>query len=335
MHEKHIPPAIEALAALAVFALLALCGRYLPLLLLLLPLPAMVGVARLGAPWGLALAAACVIVCWALLGSVWIPVAMCCVVIALVGGWTVRCKWGAYDSVALCCGGWTLALGLLVGYIYLTTGADPLTWIMQLVEQAIGQDTSATLMLYGIEAGQEMALGSLDMNAFFLRMMDYDQIVAYLRQDAQMQMLRAYIGQIVPVVAVNAAALGGLLSFLLARVLCKARGQRVGYVPGFDQFILPKNASVYFVITYVLVLVVVMLEVESLLLAATILYNLLALVFRIQGLSLVDYLMRKRIRQRPLRVFVLVLCALILPTILTWVGLFEQVFRVREKKILG
>ena len=57
------------------------------------------------------------------------------------------------------------------------------------------------------------------------------------------------------------------------------------------------------------------------------------LVLAIQGLSLIYWFLQPKIPSKGVCVLIIVLIAVFLGSILKWVGLFEQLVRIRDRKI--
>ena len=80
-----------------------------------------------------------------------------------------------------------------------------------------------------------------------------------------------------------------------------------------------------------------LLSLSQLEVAGNVLLQFVYIIFSIQGLALIDYLLRPRIHSTPGRVTLLVVIWIVVPVLtpglmlLMWVGLMEQLVRLREK----
>ena len=159
----------------------------------------------------------------------------------------------------------------------------------------------------------------------------------YVTAQPQQEMLRQIIAQTIPTSAVSYILYSGVGGFLIPRYLVKRTGGEVGKIPPFSHFLLPKTSGIYLIITFVLAMLPKLLSLSQLEVAGNVLLQFVYIIFSIQGLALIDYLLRPRIRSTPGRVTLLVVIWIVVPVLtpglmlLMWVGLMEQLVRLREK----
>jgi hypothetical protein len=83
-------------------------------------------------------------------------------------------------------------------------------------------------------------------------------------------------------------------------------------MPSFDRFIVPKKISPYLVITFIIIYIPILFEIEKLMFVATILNAMLSPILIVQGISLVYYLHRKLMKKRGLAIVLTIVVALVL-----------------------
>lgn len=73
---------------------------------------------------------------------------------------------------------------------------------------------------------------------------------------------------------------------------------------------------------------------ESLYLAGYALSTLIETVFLIQGISFIEFLLKIKIKSKGLRIFLVTIISMFLSGILIYVGLIEQMIRLREANFI-
>lgn len=328
--KKNASPLLETLIAAAITLVIAYASQYMWYLALLLPFPGAYVFARQGAGWGLAIMATAVVIFYFIFVKFFVGVSIVVLIIILCSGLAVRKKLRAYDALLLSAAGWAVAMGALIGYVVLTTGQEPLALIMDFIKGEIVKSDQAALTVYYYMAFQNIAAGTAGIESLLVT--DMAAVMESVTSEETISALRYLIGTYVPMLASGIAVLGGIFSYLLPRAIAKKRGFKPAAVPSFDKWKLSKKVSRYFIVMYLLTLIPELFGLTQFELAAVILSSIISMVFTVQGLSLVDYLIRNRIPSRGLRVLILVLVCLFLNSVLPWVGFIEQIFRVREMK---
>lgn len=276
-------------------------------------------------------------------GSSWGKRGFCCLgallPIILIGSIVIHKKMGAYDSLVLSCGGALLTVALAAGYIYLKTGLDPLTYLFKTMKTAMETDANVAAAFYWTFRFVDVQSGvaSIDQVLAEMGQVTVQQMREYVTAQPQQEMLRQIIAQTIPTSAVSYILYSGVGGFLIPRYLVKRTGGEVGKIPPFSHFLLPKTSGIYLIITFVLAMLPKLLSLSQLEVAGNVLLQFVYIIFSIQGLALIDYLLRPRIRSTPGRVTLLVVIWIVVPVLtpglmlLMWVGLMEQLVRLREK----
>ena len=92
-----------------------------------------------------------------------------------------------------------------------------------------------------------------------------------------------------------------------------------------------RPASIYFTVTFLLSYVPSVFGIESLEPAGNALMAVCYLVLAFQGLSLIEYLLRPRIRARAGRIAILAGVWILVGALLTWVGFVDNLIQIRKK----
>lgn len=344
----------ELLIAAAVFvALLFLLGNMVALMglaggstisvalcaLVCLPMPAIYVGAKRGWAWGLGFCLFGAGAGWLILGQAGLLLFGALLPIILIGSIVIHKKMGAYDSLVLSCGGALLTVALAAGYIYLKTGLDPLTYLFETMKTAMETDANVAAAFYWTFRFVDVQSGvaSIDQVLEEMGQVTVQQMREYVTAQPQQEMLRQIIAQTIPTSAVSYILYSGVGGFLIPRYLVKRTGGEVGKIPPFSHFLLPKTSGIYLIITFVLAMLPKLLSLSQLEVAGNVLLQFVYIIFSIQGLALIDYLLRPRIRSTPGRVTLLVVIWIVVPVLtpglmlLMWVGLMEQLVRLREK----
>lgn len=335
MTEKKERKAGEFLITAAVLLVLAFACRYFPLLVVALPMPAIYVWQRFGPAAGLVFTGvfAAVLYFWA--GGVWQLACIPPVLVACVGGIVVKKKVRSFTGVACCCGAAVLGCAAIVGGVCALAGTDFLSAVMAQVVKLGSGSQEGSLMAYYIMGALEVTQGNMSLSIFMQNLLNWsqEQMIAYITMPAHVDMLRMYLANLLPQVGMLYAAASGLLCYLAPRAIAKKRGASVAAVPPFSGFILPKSASPYFVVSILFAEIVFIAGWSQLYFAAYALYAGASFALAVQGLSLVYWFLLPKIKIKGLCAFLVVLIGLFLFTLMMWLGLFEQLIRIRDRKI--
>lgn len=321
---------VNVLIATLVFVLIALVTRLIGVTVVLLALPGVYVFAKHGLGWGAAFLAAFVACVLLLFGASGLPLLLVFLPGMILSGVAVRKKLPALKAMAFSCGGILLGLALLMLYIFFVYHTDVITYLAQTVWRSAQTDANTGMWLYSFHQFQDVLSGRGAVQTLFT-LPTQTEVQQFLADSKNMEAMRTQLLAVVPGLGVLFSYLTGLLQYLWPRYQVKKEGVEVARLATFDQWYLPKSLSIYFIITYVLAIAVQLLELEQFLTAAVVLYNVVAIPFTIQALSLLDYLLRFRIGSKGVRALVEVVVFLLLSNLLIIVGLFEQIFPIRRK----
>ena len=326
---RQMSPVVETLLLAAVFAVCILGAPYFPLLALTTPFIGIYAYAKHGLLWGVLFLATAVAVLYFFVPAQFVLYGVLLVIVALLCGFAIQKRLPAYESLMVCTAAWVLALGAAIGFVYYQTGSDPITAATAFIEAKINEGGVFTETLYLMMRSMSMVLGgAADASALQATM---PEMISYLLQADVIGNINSAVSAYLPMLAMDLVVIGALLSYVIPRALVKAGGKAVAPIPSFAMFKLPKKVSWYFIGMFLLALIPDLVGLESLAMAALLLRSALTMVFMIQGMSLVYWLFLKATRRKGLSVLLLILAVLLFSGVFTWVGLIEQVFRVRER----
>ncbi len=336
--KRKLSPVAETLICAVLFLVSAWLGKYVYVTYLILPFIGAYVYARNGISWAaLLLVTGGVIFYFLIPESFLIALAMTAVP-SLITGYAIRKKLPAYESVLLSAGGWLLAAGAAIAYIYYAVGMNPLDWIMTGVQSAIDGDDSFARMLYSsLNITQSYSGGAIGLGVMSAEYVEtvlgyfsepMDTVREYLAESSVINLISNSVGVLVSGALMTTVVAGGLTSYVVPRAIAKKAGTEVQYIPPFKMFRLPPKTSGYVVITYLLSLVPSYFGIESLVLPGILLSSAIGTVFVIQGTTLICWLLSKKLN-RGLSVFLSLLISLLGMNL--FIGLFDQVLKVRDR----
>ncbi len=124
--------------------------------------------------------------------------------------------------------------------------------------------------------------------------------------------------------------LTGLLYYTIPRAIVK-KSIEVAPVPAFSDYTLPKRFWLAFLVSYLFAMAGASFGWRSFDIVQLTIYNLYAIVFSVQALSLFDYFYRKRNMSTGTRTVLHVLTALVLSMLLMWIGVIENIASIRKR----
>lgn len=327
MEKRHILP--EALICLAVFAALCMVSLAFPLALFLLPLPGAYFWARAGAGYGCIFVAASVLAAWLLLGGLWMAGAVIGILGAVVAGEAIRRQISPCEALILSCAALCAAICLIMLYIFLSTGKDVMTYLADRFIAAAEEDSAAASLIYVVYLSNTyLTTGNLPI-AELLRSGEAIREIALAPET--LSIFRSYMNLLIPPIVASSVVVCGVLNLVIPRAVAKKRGAGVCQMPPFSGFVLPRRYTPYFVASWFLALCPSVFGWDNLVFAGNILYAVVNTVFLIQGLSLIEYLLKLKISARSGRIAILAVIYVFLSSFLGYIGLFDLLLRLRER----
>lgn len=254
-----------------------------------------------------------------------------CVVAAAVlpvvyaAGYVIRGKKRLRDSILISSGA-VLAGGVLaIGVLQLITGLGVVDFSVESVGSAL------------------KLLGDDDIKMFYQTVRYADILTGTMTQEAvaatpaaeavviMMDMVREALDLMIVSIMLIYSLIAGFLCYTVPRNAAKKHGIQVAAIPAFKDYALPKRFWLAYLISYVFAVIGVSYGWQSFdALEITIDY-VFAFVFIVQGLSFLDFLYHTRKMGTGTRTVLHILAALILSSIIVWVGLFENIVGMRKR----
>ncbi len=335
-NEKKKYPFIETLICAAITALAIWAGKYIYVTLVFLPFTGIYTYTKNGLTWITLLAVTGIAAAYLIAPELIVAAAALLLIPAFCTGTVIRKKLRSYRAVVISAAGWLAALGVIIAYIYITKKSDPLTLIMRAFEAALGEDDALVGAVYAM-VNTQTVVNSMILDPEVINNI-FNVTVAQMREfvlsEDVLPSLSNTVCLVIPTLAVDAVVAGGFVSYVAARAELKRCGEETAPMPGFDMLKIPAKESIYFVVMYLLSYLPTLFGIESLYLAANVLAGMLNVIFFIQGMSLIVWLLRKKIRNKGLSAFIAVLISTALMSVIPWLGFIEQVFRVRDRAII-
>ncbi len=220
-----------------------------------------------------------------------------------------------FESVAYSSGGYLVGLFAILGVCYLVFHTDLLTATINLLQSNLAEQQGLTYLLYAAFSGTPLTEISVSASG----------ALSYV-----MEILTQSLETSLPTLCISMVLLGGLIGFLLLRFVLKKTGGSVLAVPPFRQMSMPKNFTWYAILAYILVLLVELIFNIDLAVVRDILLGCFVLILTVQGLAFLDFFLSIRMKTRALEILIEVACVLFLSTMLVFLGIFDQVFRLRQ-----
>lgn len=322
---KYLP--IEVAICAGAFLVTLFMARATLLPALVLPIIAAYVTARQDALWTAAFYVSALAFIYLLISAHWWAMFLALVIASLPCGLAIKKRAGAYEALIISAAGWLAAAVLLVGYVYLHTGSDILTYSTERANAALKGSPMLTHMVYMSARAQDILAGKLNYTEFLQT--SQEQMLKYIDSG---NIVSQTLGYYIPTMIMGTVVAGGFVGYIAARAIAKARGSAVAYLPPFERFYLPRKVSKYFLLMYIVSLLPDLFGWEDYYIAGYVLSSLISTVFMIQGISFVEFLLKLKLKNRGLRAFLVTVISLSISGLLVYVGLIEQMIRIRDAR---
>ena len=342
---KKQSPTKSLLLSILIMVLCVLSAKYILITALLLPFVGAYATAKLSPSWSLVYYVAAAAACFIILPDLWIIAFLMILLSSLLTGIAVKKKLRTYEGVLLSCAGWVLAFAVIIAASYISYGADPLTMILNWIRDSVEQSNEAAVVAYRFITTPEL-IYSESAKEMLARWIEIEKVIAGAQYDVMRETVlgsdgMAFINNIlaldVPTMALQYSLLGGLFSYLLARLLMKRSGEEVSPVPAFKDFKLPKNLTTPLAIVFALSLGASLLDLPmQLYTACNILVNVCSVIFSVQAVTLIHWFITLRSKNRgtTIALSIVIPLAASLFQALPWLGFFEMLFKIRYNVII-
>jgi len=334
--KRGLPVIVEVLLATLIAIALVLASPYTMFLALMLAaMPAAYITAKHGWLWGAVVVLAGTVVSY-VLDPLYGVIYFAQTPLVLTLGLCVGKKKASFKTLAFSAAAAVAGIAIVVLAVKIASGKDVITYAMDAYTAVIAEnDAMASLMYISVNAPTASSVGG---NTAEL-MQKLEEIAAVpvsemreaLLSTPQLTLMRNSITNAVPMIF-SGAMFGAIISFVLVSIMVRRAGCDIAVIPSFDRFIVPKKISPYLVITFIIIYIPILFDIEKLVFVATILNALLAPILIVQGISLLYYLFRKIMKKRGLAIVLTIVLGMFMVNICMYIGLFEQVVRVREKR---
>jgi len=258
---------------------------------------------------------------------------LCCtLLIAFVCGYVIRRSTTFYFSALAGCGAMLAALGVLLLCIWFLWGTSLNGLIFNKIEAELySLPPDITKLLYHY-TGVSQGGGVVDLLNF--DMSTLSGISTDTAVQGMIRYLHPYIVILVPQACTSVIALFGLLGYIIPRAAVKKAGQPVGPVPVFSKWSLPNHFGTWSIVLLLVAMVGNFAGWNNFDIVYSIVMGLLNVIYSIQGMAFIDWLLKKKINVTAGRVAIIAVTYIIFSAInmYMWLGLFEQVVKLRKRE---
>ena len=230
-------------------------------------------------------------------------------IIALI--FVMKKKIGLYISTLTCCISVLVGILIFMAVVYAQTGMDILTYYADVADQILSQDEQSARALYFIQ--------TMDAQAFDIEF-----------ETVKLSLIRLFT-YVVPVYFVCGCLFGGFCSYLIVRAIAKKTGAQVARIPEFSRFYLPRHFGKLTFAGYAIALIGNMNGWHNFDIVYIVIAAILGCVYYVQGMCLVDFGLKRKLKYPALRVLIYVVVSLFIWQAFAFVGAFEQILKIRRR----
>jgi uncharacterized protein YybS (DUF2232 family) len=228
-------------------------------------------------------------------------------------------KLSFYYSVLLSCFGCALSVAVILGSVYLVTGQDIVSATLDTTKQFLQQNEALTKSYY-------LMLQSMNGQAAGQVSMDQAMNTVY-------PLLETTIKYSIPTLYAAFIPLGGLAFYLLSRAIVKKVGGQVIRIPAFADFRLPPKFGRWSIAILLAALIGQAAGLRNFDYVFTIAFAFFGSVYYVLGMALMEWWLKKQIKQPAGRAAIIALIAILLFQlyIFIYIGIFEQLIKIRQR----
>lgn len=241
-------------------------------------------------------------------------------------------KTRAFESVVISVGSLVVGIGLLIAFVYFIRKTDPVTYLLNQFQYVLESNKQLPYDFLQLINLEDIFTGVKDANAILA--LPFDSAV-----NSSMDALREILITGLPVMLSAFAVLGGLLNYVIPRSLLKKNKVEVAPIPAFSHFKLPKGFMTGLVLVAILLYAGNLLNIPNINVVMYACVTAYVTVFTICGMSLIDYLMKRRNTGRGGRIALLTVVTVI--GVLFYsvqflyafaiLGLLESILKIRDR----
>ena len=310
-------------ALLALMPYLSIIG--LPVVLILVPMALVFGIARGGYVLGGIAAVASFAVVGLIDYRLYSIAAAALLPFVFASAYVIREKKRLRDSVAISGLGALAGAVLAIGLLQFITEMGAVDFLVDRFGKALfALSDNEVSLYYQMVRMADVQTGAVTQEAVLA--------TEPVRAIAVMQdMLRDALNiGFVLMIVVYAMAMG-LGEYLIVRAFAKRRGVDVAVMPRFADWKLPKGFWIASIVSSLAAIVGSNLGWPSFDLLLVTIYSAYAVIFIVQALCFVDFIIISRKMSRGIRIVLLIVSVLIFGSVLMWIGLIENAFDVRKR----
>lgn len=330
MTEKNrISQPVLALIGLVVFAAVALLARWTIYPVLFLGLPLVWILRRTKALWGALYTALTLVLSWLIIGDWWYYAPLLYLPLAAGALIALSPKVRSFTGMMIACGGALAGVGLVVAVFSKVQGEPIVDYFYARTIELIRGNEDLAYFIYAMFNAPAFMKGALTPEEYLNPTAAH--VLEVVLSDARLTEIRATVFTYVPMLMCRGAMIAGFVAYLWGRKAGERAGRQVVPMPSFERFAVPRPHGTYITITYFVAYIPSLFNIEKLLMAGDIIFNLISFVLTVQGISFVYWLLHRKIRSKGgAGAITGAICMFLMP-LLTWVGLFDNVFRFRER----
>jgi uncharacterized protein YybS (DUF2232 family) len=246
-------------------------------------------------------------------------------VIALIP--VVICVWIALQrkmsflsGVQLACAGTAVSVLIILGSVYLATGKDIITALLDSMKLTLQQDPDFTRQLY--IAIQSMTGGAAD-----------TAVTTQAALDVVYPYFQTSLTYYIPTVLAAYIPLGGLIFYLIPRAIAKKAGAQTASVPAFADFKLPPKFGRWSIAVLLVAWIGQLAGLRNFDFVLTIAFAFFGAIYFVLGMAFVEWWLKKHIKSGAGRAVIIIVIALIFWqfSIYIFIGIFEQLVKIRQR----
>lgn len=230
-------------------------------------------------------------------------------------------------TVSMCVTGYFLSMLLAVSCASLIEDVNFSMEIFKVFGEAIENSNVLAAGMYTLLRIPELITGNIGFADVFAA--SHQQMLEYLFRPEQIASVEQTIQLYLPTTIIDGVLVLGILSYAIANEPLRRRG--ISANKPFSEWVLPSAATKHFIVLYILGAVPYVFQISSLTLPAYVLIGFMGSVMSVQGLSLLDFILKCKVEKQAVRVMVILISAVLLPGVMMVAGMADQVFRIREK----
>jgi hypothetical protein len=257
---------------------------------------------------------------------------ICCIIpITFTAGYAIRKRLGFYYSVLATSVAALATLGILILCIYLIWG-NTLTGMLEdsieakLMENPVLAKTYSYALQWA-QSGSIPGLTELDIEAMLA--IPTEEAVSSI-----MNQVSLWLSMYLPQICTMCVTLFGLLDYTIPRTIVLKSGGQAGDIPVFSMWNLPKYFGRWSIALLIVSYIGVFAGWNNFELVYSIVLGFMTVTYSIQGMALIDWLMKKKINSTVARVAILAVTFLLTMAInlYMWIGFFEQIMKIRRRE---